>query len=85
MLQRTVGRWVLVVAAMALLLDMAAPAAVAGAAQGTAAPKATSSGLSSGVVVGSGSESATIKLDTYGVPHIYADTSTGMWYGDGWA
>jgi penicillin amidase len=35
--------------------------------------------------VGSGALSATIVRDSYGVPSVYAHTTAGMWFGDGWA
>jgi penicillin G amidase len=35
--------------------------------------------------VGSGSAAATIVRSSYGVPSVYARTSSGMWFGDGWA
>ncbi|MHB8220654.1 MAG: penicillin acylase family protein, partial [Acidimicrobiales bacterium] len=37
------------------------------------------------VTVGSGTESATIYRDTQGVPHVYSTTTSGMFFGDGWA
>jgi penicillin G amidase len=35
--------------------------------------------------VGSGAETAVIARDSYGVPSVYAKTTGGMWFGDGWA
>ncbi len=35
--------------------------------------------------VGSGPESAVILRSSYGVPSVYATTTAGMWFGDGWA
>jgi penicillin G amidase len=35
--------------------------------------------------VGSGTESAVILRSPYGVPSVYAGTTAGMWFGDGWA
>jgi penicillin amidase len=35
--------------------------------------------------VGIGAETAEIVRDSYGVPSVYARTSSGMWFGDGWA
>jgi acyl-homoserine lactone acylase PvdQ len=35
--------------------------------------------------VGSGTESAVILRSSYGVPSVYASTTAGMWFGDGWA
>lgn len=87
MLRRIVGRWVLVVVAVALVIGMVAPTPVASAVQasGSGTPEVSPSGLTNGTVVGSGSESATIYLGSHGVPRIYADTTAGMWFGDGWS
>jgi penicillin amidase len=35
--------------------------------------------------VGSGSAAAVITRSSYGVPSVYARTTRGMWFGDGWA
>jgi penicillin G amidase len=35
--------------------------------------------------VGSGTQAAEIVRDSYGVPSVYANTTGGMWFGDGWA
>lgn len=35
--------------------------------------------------VGQGAQSATIRRDAYGVPHITGRTVAGMWFGSGWA
>jgi penicillin G amidase len=49
---------------------------------------ATARGTGGGPVsqrVGSGAETARIVRDSYGVPSVYARTTSGMWFGDGWA
>jgi penicillin G amidase len=53
--------------------------AAAHAAGGSARPGAH------GEHVGSGVESAVIVRSSYGVPSIYASTTAGIWFGDGWA
>ncbi|MHB8498674.1 MAG: penicillin acylase family protein, partial [Acidimicrobiales bacterium] len=37
-----------------------------------------------GQTVGQGANRATIYWDAQGIPHIYASTLSGMWFGDGW-
>jgi penicillin amidase len=68
---------VLVVAAAAAL-----PAAAAGA---RTASRPTAGAGSAAQHVGSGSAAATIVRSSYGVPSVYARTTRGMWFGDGWA
>ncbi len=85
MLQRIVGRWVLLVAGMALVMGMVAqplPASAASAQSARPSPQFSAPG---GQTVGSGTESATIYSDSLGIPHIYSPTTAGMWFGDGWA
>jgi penicillin G amidase len=76
-------RLVTVAAALLAAVSVAIPAGSAAAAGGTAAggthPPA------GGQRAGSGTLSAVITRDSYGVPSIYANSMAGMWFGDGWA
>jgi penicillin amidase len=65
-----------VVAAAATVAAVPAGAATAGIRTGLPA---------AGQQVGSGALSAVITRDSYGVPSVYADSTSGMWFGDGWA
>lgn len=42
-------------------------------------------GPAAALTVGSGRDRARITRDSYGVPHIFGVTQTGMWFGAGWA
>ncbi len=86
MLKRTVGRWVLILSGIALVLQMVAVSPASALRAGVSGgPESSPSGLTNGVVVGSGVQSATIYRGVHGVPRIYAQTTTGMWFGDGWS
>jgi penicillin amidase len=69
-----------VAAASALLASVVfVPSSGAGAAGAAAA------GGSKAIVVGHGSDKATISRDSYGVPTITSSTINGMWFGSGYA
>ncbi|HXW46654.1 MAG TPA: penicillin acylase family protein [Streptosporangiaceae bacterium] len=71
------GRWR--AAGVAALLVASAALLPAGAA------RASSAAAPSAEHVGYGAESALIVRSAYGVPSIYATTTSGMWFGVGWA
>jgi penicillin amidase len=60
------------------------------AASGAVVPAAAASAhsastMTAGQHVGAGSRAAVIVRSHYGVPSVYARTTAGMWFGDGWA
>ncbi len=95
MVRRQKPAWLLVgVAALGAMVSMlGAPAALA-AGHGTSSSSASGTFLHGssvlvphrpgGVTIGTGTETATVFRDSYGVPHIYATTMAGMWFADGW-
>ncbi|MDA8313498.1 MAG: penicillin acylase family protein [Actinomycetota bacterium] len=77
------GAWALRIGGIALAVAMVL-AMLPGVALASGAPS-TDGLLPGGQTVGSGTESATIYRDAAGIPHVYATTLAGMWFGDGWA
>ncbi|HEX8007594.1 MAG TPA: penicillin acylase family protein, partial [Trebonia sp.] len=75
--------WRLAAVAAALLAAGAAIPAGAATAGGTTA--GGTQPPAGGQRVGSGSLSAVITRDSYGVPSIYANSMAGVWFGNGWA
>ena len=78
-------RLVTVAAALLAAVSVAIPAGSAAAAGGTRPPTGGTQPPAGGQRVGSGTLSAVITRDSYGVPSIYANSMAGMWFGDGWA
>ncbi|MGO9912582.1 MAG: penicillin acylase family protein, partial [Acidimicrobiales bacterium] len=75
---RVVRGFLPIAAASALLASAVfVPTSGAGAAGAAGSPR--------GVVVGHGSDKATITRDSYGVPTITSSTIDGMWFGAGYA
>ena len=72
MTRRMTAAWA---AALVVVSGAALPADAAPAGGTPAAPRH----------VGSGSDAAVIRRNSYGVPSVYARTLAGVWFGDGWA
>jgi penicillin G amidase len=73
------GRFAIVAVSVAVGVMTVLPGAA------TAGTTATRALPSCGKTVGSGTDQATVCRDSYGVPSIYSNTITGMWFGAGWA
>ncbi len=95
MVRRQKPAWLLLgVAALGAMVSLVGAPAAQAAGHGAPAAQQGSQFLSAssgllphrpgGVTVGTGADSAVVYRDSYGVPHIYATTMSGMWFADGW-